>query len=224
MPLPAILPAIGKAASWLIPSVLSAGGALRQQSTARQIAREQMFFQERMASSQAQRSREDFERAGLNPALAYGTQAASPAGASAQAENVLGAGVSSALSARANQAQVQILEMQRDKAAAEAQIAGYAAREADVKGRPWMNADNNGLMELWTDYTRKRLQADIDTAPMAVKALQAQIQSQLYQNVGLGVQAGFERSLGEIQRKGGLAAKFLNSALMVQKAFQGGIK
>jgi hypothetical protein len=183
-----------------------------------------MAFQERMASSQAQRSREDFEKAGLNPALAYGTQAASPSGASAQAENVLGAGVSSALSARANQAQVQIMEMQREKAAAEAQIASYAAREADVKARPWLNADNNGLMDMWTDYTRKRLQADIETAPMAVRALQAQIQSQMFQNVGLGVQAGFERNLGEIQRKGGLAAKFLNSALMVQQMFNRGIK
>ena len=80
------------------------------------------------------------------------------------------------------------------------------------------------LKQMWTDYTRKRLQADIDTAPLAVRALQAQIQSQMFQNVGLGVQADFERQLGEIQRKGGLAGKFLNSALMVQKAFQGGIK
>jgi len=219
-----ILPAIGKAASWIIPSVLSAGGALRQQSTSRQIAREQMAFQERMASSQAQRSREDFEKAGLNPALAYGTQAASPSGASAQAENVLGAGVSSALSAKANKAQVDLLLMQREKAAAEAQIAGFAAREAEVKARPWLNADSNGLHQMWTDYTRKRLEADIETAPMAVRALQAQIQSQMFQNVGLGVQAGFERNLGEIQRKGGLAAKFLNSALMVQQMFNRGIK
>lgn len=219
-----MLGAIGKAASWLIPSILSAGGALKQQSTSRAIAREQMAFQERMASTQAQRSKEDFLKAGLNPALAYGTQAASPSGASAQAENVLGAGVSSALSARANMAQVEIMEMQREKAAAEAQIANFAAREAEVKGRPWLNADNNGLMEMWSDYTRKRLQADINTAPMAVQALQAQIQAQMFQNVGLGVQAGFERSLGDIQRKGGLAAKILNSALMVQKAFQGGIK
>jgi len=218
------VPWLKGAAEWLIPSVLSAGGALRQQSSSRQIAREQMAFQERMASSQAQRSREDFEKAGLNPALAYGTQAASPSGASAQAENVLGAGVSSALAAKANKAQVDLLEMQREKAAAEAQIANFAAREAEVKGRPWLNADNNGLMDMWTDYTRKRLQADIETAPMAVRALQAQIQSQMFQNVGLGVQAGFERNLGEIQRKGGLAAKFLNSALMVQQMFNRGIK
>ncbi len=218
------VPWLKGAAEWLIPSVLSAGGALRQQSSSRQIAREQMAFQERMASSQAQRSREDFEKAGLNPALAYGTQAASPSGASAQAENVLGAGVSSALAAKANKAQVDLLEMQREKAAAEAQIANFAAREAEVKGRPWLNADNNGLMDMWTDYTRKRLQADIETAPMAVRALQAQIQSQMFQNVGLGVQAGFERNLGEIQRKGGLAGKFLNSALMVQQMFNRGIK
>ena len=219
-----LLPWLKGAAEWLIPSVLSAGGALQQQSTSRQIAREQMMFQERMASTQAQRSREDFEKAGLNPALAYGTQAASPMGASADAQNVLGAGVSSAMAARANAAQVRILLNQEQKAAAEAHVASYAAREAEIKARPWMNADNNGLNEMWADYTRKRLAADIETAPMAVRALEAQIQSQLFQNIGLGVQANFERQLGELQRKGGLAAKFLNSALLVKKAFEGGIK
>lgn len=215
---------IGAVASWLIPSILSAGGQVAQNASARRQAEKQMAFQKMMSDTAVQRGQADIKAAGLNPALAYGYQAGSASGAQAQVGDVLGAGVSSALSARANAAQVDILQKQAQKASADAATAMYGAREAEVKARPWMNADNNGINELWAEYTRKRIQADIETAPMAVRALQAQIQSQSLQNVGLGVQADFERSLGEIQRKGGLAAKFLNSALMVQKAFQGGIK
>jgi hypothetical protein len=211
-------------AKWLIPSILSAGGQLAQNASARRQAERQMEFQKMMSDTAVQRGQKDLIASGLNPALGYGYQAGGSSGAQAQVGDVVGAGVSSALSARANAAQVDILQKQAQKAEADAATAMYGAREAEIKARPWMNADNNGINELWAEYTRKRIQADIETAPMAVNALRAQIQSQLYQNVGLGVQADFERQLGEIQRKGGLAAKFLNSALMVQKAFQQGIK
>jgi hypothetical protein len=215
---------IGAVASWLVPSILSAGGQLAQNASARRQSEKQMEFQKMMSDTAVQRGQKDIIAAGLNPALAYGYQAGTASGSQAQVGDVVGAGVSSALSARANAAQVDILQKQAQKASADAATAMYGAREAEIKARPWMDADNNGINDLWAEYTRKRIQADIDSAPLAVKALQQQLQAQMFQNVGLGVQAGFERSLGEIQRKGGLAAKFLNSALMVQKAFQGGIK
>lgn len=51
------------------------------------IAREQMAFQERMASTQYQRAAKDLEAAGLNRILALGSPAAAPQGARAQMEN-----------------------------------------------------------------------------------------------------------------------------------------
>lgn len=47
------------------------------------MAREQMRFQERMASTQYQRAAKDLEAAGLNRVLALGSPASAPAGASA---------------------------------------------------------------------------------------------------------------------------------------------
>lgn len=165
MPIP-LLPAVfaagkkflaGKTAEWLVPSVLSAGGALRQQSTSRQIMREQMAFQERMASTQAQRASADFEAAGLNPALAYGHQAASPGGASATAENILGAGVSSAQSARMVQKQLALLDQQILEQSNRASISGAQRVEATAVGRAWSSED---VQNAFSDYLKQKLKAD----------------------------------------------------------------
>lgn len=165
MPIP-LLPAVfaagkkflgSKTAEWLIPGALSAGGALRQQSTSRQIAREQMAFQERMASTQAQRSAADFEAAGFNPALAYGHQAASPSGASATAENILGAGVSSAQSARMVQKQLQLLDQQILEQSNRAAISGSQRIEATAVGRAWSSED---VQSAFSDYLKQKLKAD----------------------------------------------------------------
>lgn len=108
--------------------LLGAGGQAQANRTNVKLAREQMAFQREMSSTAAQRSVEDFRKAGLNPALAYGHQASSPGGASAVVGDAASKGIATAQAARELR---QNMAIARDVASADVTLKGRQAAAAE---------------------------------------------------------------------------------------------
>lgn len=110
-----VIPALGALAG-IAGGWLSGKGQSDTNKTNREIAREQMAFQERMSNTAAQRSADDYRKAGLNPALAYDRSASSPSGAAATVGNVAEAAMSSA---KSTSAMVQAMKIAQDQSKAD---------------------------------------------------------------------------------------------------------
>lgn len=101
----------------LVGAGLGVYGAHRANQQAKQLAREQMNFQERMSNTSYQRAMNDMQQAGLNPVIAFGGGAggaSTPGGAMAPIQNEAAGAVNSALEVRRANAELKNLEEQND--------------------------------------------------------------------------------------------------------------
>ncbi len=128
MPFPAV---VGGAAA-LGAGAMSLFGQERANVANREMAREQMRFQERMSGTSYQRAVEDMKLAGINPMLAYAQGgASSPGGQTARMEDVLGPAVSSAMSMMRMKKELKLLDAQTYRTESEGHVADITAKIAD---------------------------------------------------------------------------------------------
>lgn len=230
MAFPAILATLGKAVGKIAPAALDILGRRQQNQAQRAEARRAEAFAERMSSTAVQRSKADFEAAGFNPALAYGSSASSPGGVQAQVGNELGGAVSSAQQAAMNRSQLELVRKQLDiatqqgiKAKAEADVAGFDAQKRSLEQQVWnaiatgqkMNLDSPLAKSIASQFEATSLAPDSIRASNSALAAQAEAS-----RTSAAIQDFDRKFLESMQTDKGNVSKMLNMILPILRMFK----
>lgn len=210
--------AIEGAAS-VVGGVLGITGQQQTNKANKEIAREQMQFQERMSNTSAQRAVADYKAAGLNPALAYDRGASTPGGASTTVGNALEAGISNAYRVRQHMQDMRIARQQAEDAH---RLNRAATEKASAEyGESMMRAN---LIEAQRNEQLRQTEFNRIMEPVSRRIMAANALASELELPGMAAQAKYDTMMGKwgpaLRDAQGVAGTLLNGARTAADIFR----